>query len=377
MDDLELREHARLTRLCARISHDPDAAEDLAQETLAIGWRRRDTLRDPERRADWLDGIARNVCRRWLRRRLGEAAVGRLGGEPDGGSAAPEPLDDFDVEVELERADLARLLDRAMALLPAATRTVLVDRFVHELPQAEIARRLGTTEGAVEARVQRGKLLLRRLLEEEFAEEAEAYGLVGSERRGWHETRVWCPLCARRRLLARFDPRDGSLTSRCPDCCPGPGHLLVHGGDVRLFRGVTAFRPAMNRLMREMAGWVDTRGDPGTIRCSACGGRMPWRVGAMDRGVPPGLIGRTSVVARCPRCRDGVDSMLAGYVLATREGQAFWQTQARMVFAPERVVEAAGGPALVAGVRTPDGASRVDAVISLTTLRPIEVVRRG
>ncbi len=63
-----LTERDRVVRLCARLCGFPDVAEDLAQETLLEAWRSRDRLRNPEMRAQWVSGIARNVCRRWHRR---------------------------------------------------------------------------------------------------------------------------------------------------------------------------------------------------------------------------------------------------------------------------------------------------------------------
>ena len=59
-------ERARLVRLCATITGNGDVAEDLAQETLLEAWRHLHKLRDPERRAQWLTGIARNVCLRFF-----------------------------------------------------------------------------------------------------------------------------------------------------------------------------------------------------------------------------------------------------------------------------------------------------------------------
>src|SRR5262249_52357573 len=67
-------ERARLVRLCARLSGDPDAAEDLAQETLIEAWRHRQRLHDPQGYTHWLSAIARNVCLRWARRRGREHA---------------------------------------------------------------------------------------------------------------------------------------------------------------------------------------------------------------------------------------------------------------------------------------------------------------
>src|SRR5215472_9909772 len=66
--DTELaRERPRLAALCAGLTGDPFAAEDLAQETLLEAWRHRATLRDPTNLQSWLSGIARNVCLRWRR----------------------------------------------------------------------------------------------------------------------------------------------------------------------------------------------------------------------------------------------------------------------------------------------------------------------
>ena len=58
-------ERDRLVRLCARLSGAAQVAEDLAQETLLEAWKARDRLSDPAARAQWLSGIARNICRRW------------------------------------------------------------------------------------------------------------------------------------------------------------------------------------------------------------------------------------------------------------------------------------------------------------------------
>src|SRR6476619_1827962 len=69
----EEREH--LVRLCAAITHDRDAAEDLAQETLLEAWRNAHKLHDPAGADRWLAAIARNVCRRSARRQGRNPAV--------------------------------------------------------------------------------------------------------------------------------------------------------------------------------------------------------------------------------------------------------------------------------------------------------------
>src|SRR5262245_4659355 len=74
LDELLSSERPRLVRLCARLTGDLQAAQDLAQETLIIAWRNAHQLREPERYSQWLSGIARNLCRNWVRSRRRESA---------------------------------------------------------------------------------------------------------------------------------------------------------------------------------------------------------------------------------------------------------------------------------------------------------------
>src|SRR5690348_13011858 len=174
-------ERARLVRLCARITGDVDAAEDLAQETLMEAWRALGRLRDPDGLSPWLAAIARNVCLRWARERGRELAQwAETAASPDG---APLALDDLpdgdeDVSVELERGELAELLDRALALLPGETRAALVESYLYERPRGELAARLGLSEGALRVRLHRGRLALRHALATVLRAEAVALGIA-------------------------------------------------------------------------------------------------------------------------------------------------------------------------------------------------------
>ena len=96
-------------------------------------------LHDPAGRAQWLSAIARNVCLRWARRR--SQAVTRFAPldaevDPVTPRLEEELANDIDLERDLEREELITLLDRALALLPPATRTVLIEKYVHESPLA-------------------------------------------------------------------------------------------------------------------------------------------------------------------------------------------------------------------------------------------------
>ena len=143
-DDLNsalFAERARLVRLCASLTGAPSAAEDLAQETLLEAWRSWAKLADRQALAPWLSGIARNVCRRWRRRR-GREAMYMMREALDDAAAQPATSldDDGDPTIELERHELAALLDRALALLPPETRLALVQHYI-ESPRMRPSRR--------------------------------------------------------------------------------------------------------------------------------------------------------------------------------------------------------------------------------------------
>ncbi len=127
----------RLVGLCTTITGDPDAAEDLAQETLFEAWRNAHKLDDLSGAERWVNAIARNVCRRWARRQGVQRSHLSVLTQPD------EIADDLDLGRDLERGELVDLLDRALALVPEPTRSILVARYLEETSHAEIAERLG------------------------------------------------------------------------------------------------------------------------------------------------------------------------------------------------------------------------------------------
>ena len=373
-------ERARLVRLCARLTGDLDAAEDLAQETLLLAHRRADQLneRAPDARWPGLAATARNLCLHWRRRRGHDL---RRADPSNGGSTrGTDTLDtvpaDFDLDVELERAELATLLDRAMALLPLDTRRVLVERYIEESPQAQTALRLGLTEGAVAMRLQRGKLALRRILATDLRDDAAAYGLVSPERDDWQPTRIWCPVCGRRRLMGRFGETLGDLQLECWDCLGAAGvrplgrSRLYDGGRPELFQGVKGFKPALNRKLQDldtaMNRWT-AAGCP-TARCLRCGAYAVREVCLVD-------IMRIHIsTAYCPHCRWMFGhTSAAAIAMARPEGRRFWREHPRMASVPDQEIEAAGRPAIITRLVSLTDSAELAVVLDRETRQVLDV----
>ncbi len=69
------RQRPVLLRLAQRMLGDPAEAEDVAQEVCLHAFLSLSRLRDPERFAAWLYGIAVNLCRMRLRTRRDTVAM--------------------------------------------------------------------------------------------------------------------------------------------------------------------------------------------------------------------------------------------------------------------------------------------------------------
>lgn len=355
-DDLSAT-RARIVRLCARLTGDAHAAEDLAQETLLVAFRQERTLRDPAKRAQWLSGIARNLCLHWRRAKGRERT--RLAQAPSSeDSASPDDdwlADDVDLETELEKSELLDLLDRAMALLPPETRDVLVERYVRETPHADVAARLGLSEDAVKKRVERGKLALQRIFTTELRDEARAYGLISPRTEDWQQTRIWCPGCGKHHLEGRFRPEEGELYLRCPGCSPRWWNYLGARLGDRL-KGTRTYKPAISRALAFIHEVYRVRPVDGVVLCPGCQEWLPIR-----RATSPGSCPERVYLA-CPRCDTEDRETWHSLTWSLPEARRFWQENPRMRFLPERGIEVGGRPAVLTGFESLTGSARIEVV---------------
>ncbi|HEX2202262.1 MAG TPA: RNA polymerase sigma factor [Longimicrobium sp.] len=138
---------------------DRDAASDLVQDALVKAYTRLDTCQDPDRFPAWLFRILRNRCKDWLKNRRQQNV------SLTDDNAASAPAGD-DPGRSLERTELGRVVEAALARLPEAQREAFLMKHVEGLSYEEMAERLETGVSALKMRVMRAREALQGLLKD-------------------------------------------------------------------------------------------------------------------------------------------------------------------------------------------------------------------
>ncbi len=368
---------ADLLRWCNSLVGNRDSAEDLVQETLSIAWRSTHRpAREGEFRA-WLMGIARNVCLTWLRSQRRELAH-RLdwleASPPTPLHARPfEPKDPLDLDILMEQEALARLIEKGLAVLPDATRQVLIAKYIEEYSLVEIAAQLRTTPEAIAARLHRGKHALRRVLLMASPEDRALYGVTSTATEGWQTTPIWCPDCGAHRLQGILEQATGRFTLRCASCFQRTQTDFARWQDQELFHGLKTFRAALTRLARYGHAYYRQALASRTALCQRCGKpaqvRLVTSEEASDTETNPSLV-----LVVCAGCRAQAFIDVDGLALCHPAVQRFWRQQQRIATRPQQMAEVAGRPALLSRFVSVLGAQQIIVIADRETL---EILRIG
>jgi len=137
-------------------------AEDAAQEAMLRAWRSWDELRDVAAARPWLLRITVNICRSWLRSRVGLTQT-REGPLPD--DDTPQALYELSAldpgaATWIEQFDLRE----ALLALPTELKLVVTLRYFGGMDSSEIGHALGLPAATVRSRLRRALLLLRDYL---------------------------------------------------------------------------------------------------------------------------------------------------------------------------------------------------------------------
>jgi RNA polymerase sigma-70 factor (ECF subfamily) len=167
------RHNRRLYRAARGILRNDAEAEDVVQEAYVKAYAALGDFRGAAGLATWLTRIVINEALGRLRRqrdteeldvldRGGGADVAHIIAMP-GVTVAPDP------EQALARAEIRRVLERAVDQLPDQFRLVFVLRDVEEMSIEETAAQLGVLAATVKTRLHRARRLLRQALDERLA----------------------------------------------------------------------------------------------------------------------------------------------------------------------------------------------------------------
>lgn len=165
------------TRLFAVARHlvGPDEAADALQSGLLHALDSFASFRGDAQFGTWLARIVTNEALKILRTRRRRPAVSLDGMKNDDGGEIPLPefVADWreDPALAVERGELRRLLDEAIATLPENHRVVFVLRDVVGLDTEQTAKELEITPGNVKIRLLRARLALRERLTRAFGDE--------------------------------------------------------------------------------------------------------------------------------------------------------------------------------------------------------------
>jgi RNA polymerase sigma-70 factor (ECF subfamily) len=151
---------------------DDTTADDLTQETLFKVYRSRASLRDDDRLEAWLYRIARRTLIDYYRkRRPSEELPANLKGK-------------LQHEVDAIRDAVLISTIRFMEELPDTYRVPLQLSELEGMTMATVATRLGLSLTAVKSRIRRGRLLIKRRLQDCCHFEFDQHGkVIGWERR--------------------------------------------------------------------------------------------------------------------------------------------------------------------------------------------------
>jgi RNA polymerase sigma-70 factor (ECF subfamily) len=145
-----------LRRFIRRRVSDDHAADDLLQETFVRIHRSLASLQEPERITAWVYRIARNVIHDHYRK-ASPAAIAAIDAYP---------ADDAGDRPNGNACKCAGWLDEMIRSLPEGYREAVQLAEIDGLPQQEVADRLGLSLSGAKSRIQRGRAMLREVLDQ-------------------------------------------------------------------------------------------------------------------------------------------------------------------------------------------------------------------
>jgi RNA polymerase sigma-70 factor, ECF subfamily len=153
-----------------RMTGSREEAEDLAQDTFVLAFRKLDTLKDPAKFQSWLFRIAQNnVYQRYRGKRPQLESIDREEASELSGLqklATPQPSPEGSVLSE----ELERVIAETIAELPEKYRTVFILSAVQRLSYQEISEIVDRSLASVKSDIHRARVTVRDRIKEYLGE---------------------------------------------------------------------------------------------------------------------------------------------------------------------------------------------------------------
>lgn len=166
------RNNRRLYRVARSVLRNDAEAEDAVQEAYTRAFGHFQEFQATAALSTWLTRIVLNEALGRLRRRRATCDVAELDSLPEnGGNVVAFPLiaETENPEAAAARAQIRRLLERAVDELPEPFRVVFVMRALEDISVEETASQLGVKPETVKTRLHRARRLLRKALDQKLA----------------------------------------------------------------------------------------------------------------------------------------------------------------------------------------------------------------
>ena len=137
----------------------PADAEDLAQQIFIRAYERLATLRELDRFLPWLQQIAHNTCKDWLRRRSDSTTCFEATNDTDFAEVAPSP-EDIALKAEIEA-----VVQQAIGTLQETDRRLMEARYIEGASYDRLQVESGLSYAAVANRLKRAKRDIRHRIE--------------------------------------------------------------------------------------------------------------------------------------------------------------------------------------------------------------------
>jgi RNA polymerase sigma-70 factor (ECF subfamily) len=179
------RHNRRLFRMARSVLRDSAEAEDAVQDAYVRAFTCIDQFREASSLATWLGRIVLNEALRRRRQRRTMPGSDRDPGEAPSAQVIPFPgaqQAPATPEDEAVRAEIRRLLERAIDALPDPFRVVFTLREIEQMSVEETASCLGVPPDTVKTRLYRARRLLGRALRRELSPDLPGVFPFGGER---------------------------------------------------------------------------------------------------------------------------------------------------------------------------------------------------